>query len=101
MKERNIEKVKTELFFFLLTYFVLTEIFFFFRATPWHMEAPRLEVELEVQLPAYTIATAVQHPSRIFNLHHISWGQCQIFNPLREAKNGICVLMDASWACYR
>ena len=33
--------------------------FFLFRAALWHMEVPRLGVELELQLPAYTIATAM------------------------------------------
>ena len=28
-----------------------------------HMEVPRLGVELELQLPAYAIATATQEPS--------------------------------------
>ena len=31
----------------------------------WHVEVPRLGVEWELQLPAYTTATATQHPSRI------------------------------------
>ena len=33
------------------------------------MEAPRLGVESELQLPAYTTATAVPDPSHVFNLH--------------------------------
>ena len=28
----------------------------------WHMEVPRLGVESELQLPAYTTATAMQDP---------------------------------------
>lgn len=28
----------------------------YFRAAPWHMEIPRLEVELDLQLPPYTTA---------------------------------------------
>ena len=35
------------------------------------MEVPRLGVELELQLLAYTAATAVQDLSRICDLHHI------------------------------
>ena len=31
----------------------------------WHMEVPRLEVRSELQLPAYTTATAMVNPSRI------------------------------------
>ena len=31
---------------------------FLFRATPWHREVPRLGVDLDLQLLAYTTATA-------------------------------------------
>ena len=34
--------------------------FFFFWPHPWHMEVPRLGVELELQLPTYATATAMQ-----------------------------------------
>ena len=43
------------------------------------MEVPRLEVELELTLPAYAIATATQDLSHICDLHH-SLQQSQIFN---------------------
>ena len=36
--------------------------FFLFTAAPWHMEIPRLGMELELQLPAYTTATAMRSP---------------------------------------
>ena len=49
------------------------------------MEVPRLEVQLELQLPAYSTATAVLHLSCICDLHHSSQ-QCQILNPLSEAR---------------
>ena len=45
------------------------------------MAVPRLGVELELQLLAYTIDTATQDPSRVCNLHHNSW-QHHILNPL-------------------
>ena len=32
---------------------------------PWHMEVPRLGVELELQLPAYTTATATPDLSHV------------------------------------
>ena len=48
-----------------------------------HMELPRLGVQLELQLPAYSTATAMQDLSRICNLQHSSW-QHRILNPLRE-----------------
>ena len=53
---------------------------------PWNMEVPRLGVELELQLPTYTSATAIGDPSLVCNLHHSSW-QCRILNPLSEARN--------------
>ena len=49
-------------------------ISFFFLALflgphPWHMVVPRLGIESELQLLAYTMATAAQDPSHICNLH--------------------------------
>ena len=64
-----------------------------------HMEGPRLGVELRLQLPAYTTATAMQDLSRIYSLHHSSWW-CWILNPLRKARDRTCVLMDTSRVCY-
>ena len=51
------------------------------------MEVPRLGVESELQMPAYTTATvtAMQDLSRVCDLHHSSW-QCWILNPLSEAR---------------
>ena len=64
------------------------------------MEVSRLGVESELQLPAYTTATAMQDPSRICELHHISQ-QRQILNSLSEAKDGTRILIETmlgSWA---
>ena len=61
----------------------------------WHMEVPRLGVELELQLLAYAAAAAMPDPSRVCNLHHSS-EQLQIFNPLSEARDRICNLMVPS-----
>jgi len=61
----------------------------------WHMEVPRLGVKLELQLPAYFTGTAMPDLSHIYNLHH-SLQQRQILNPLSEARDPTCVLMDAS-----
>ena len=44
------------------------------------MEVPRLRVELELQLAAYTAATATQDLSLFCNLNHSSW-QHWILNP--------------------
>ena len=56
------------------------------------MEVPRLGVELELQLPAYTTAT---DPSRVCDLHHSSW-QRWILNPLSEARDWTHHLMVPS-----
>ena len=61
----------------------------------WQMEVPRLGVESELQVPAYTTATAMQDPSHVYNLHHRS-GECRIPDSLIEAKDRTCILMDAS-----
>ena len=38
----------------------------------WHMKVSRLGIESELQLLAYTIATAVRDPSHVWGLHHSS-----------------------------
>ena len=63
---------------------------------PMHMEVPRLGAELELQLPAYSTTTAMPDLSCICDLRHSSW-QCQILNPLREARDRTPILMDTSW----
>ena len=59
----------------------------------WRMETPRLGVKLDLQLPAYTTATAVRDLSCVCDLHPSSQ-QCQILNPLSEARDRTCILMD-------
>ena len=62
--------------------------FFFAFSGPhiWHTEVPKLGVESELKLPAYTTATASRDPSHVCNLHHGS-RQCQILNSLIEARD--------------
>ena len=57
-------------------------------------------MELELQLPAYSTATATRDPSLICNLHHSSW-QCWILNPLSEARNRTLNLMVPNGICFR
>ena len=79
-----------------------TRTFFFFAILglyPWHMEVPRLGVESELQLPAYTTATAAQDLSCICNLHRSS-RQLGILDPLSEARDRTRVLMDPHWVHY-
>ena len=59
------------------------------------MEVPRLGVELELQLLAYTTATAMWDPSCICDLYLSSW-QSQILNSLSEARDQTHILMDTS-----
>ena len=77
------------------THFLFLFFFCFLGPHLQHMEVPRLGVESELQLPAYTTATAMQDPRRLCYLHHSS-RQCQVLNPPSEAKDRTCVLMDAS-----
>ena len=51
-----------------------------------HMEVPRLGVESELQLPAYTTATATWDLSCMCDLHHSSW-PCWVLIPLSEARD--------------
>ena len=65
----------------------------------WHMDVRRLGVELELQLPASTTATATPHLSRICDLQHSSW-QRWILDPLSEARDRTSILMDTSQICF-
>ena len=86
------------LFFFCL--------FVCFRGSPWaYRSSPSSQARgsnrsyscrPELQLPAYATATAMRDPSCICNLHHSS-GQCQILNPLSEAR----VEPTSSWILVR
>ena len=59
------------------------------------MEVPRLGIKSELQPPAYTTAIATQDPSHVCDLY-LSLGQCWILNPVSEARDWTCVLMDTS-----
>ena len=50
------------------------------------MAVPRLGVELELQLLAYTTATAMLDPSHVCDLHHSSW-QFWILNQMSGARD--------------
>ena len=64
-----------------------------------HMEVPWLGVESELQLPAYTTATAMPDPNHVWDLHQSS-RQCWILNPPNKARDWTHILMDTSQAPY-
>ena len=74
-------------FFFIFFYFLWPHL--------WHVEIPRLGVELEPQLLATATVIAMPDPSLVCSLHHNSW-QCQILNQLSKARDRTYVLIDAS-----
>ena len=51
-------------------YFPWDFFFFFQTAVPWAYGSSRLGVKLELQLPAYTTATATPNLSHVCDLHH-------------------------------
>ena len=61
----------------------------------WHIAVPRLGVQSQLWLLAYSTATAMQDPSQICNLHHRSL-QHQNLSPLREARDQTHNLMVPS-----
>ena len=72
--------------------------FFFFVFLGLHsqlMDVPRLRVDLGRVPLALTPAHAMQDPSCVCGLHHGSW-QRWILNPLSDARDQICILMDTS-----
>ena len=93
---------QSSLTFNMLPYYFLYILIFF---SPFlvlhlqHMEVPRLGIKLELQLPAYTKATATWDLSQVCNLHH-SAQRHGIPDPLSKAKDQTWILMGASRACY-
>ena len=79
---------------------ILSFFFVFLGPHPLHMEVPRLGVELELQLPAYTTATAMCDPRHVCDLHHSSWQHWNL-NPPSEARDQTLVIMGTSWVRYR
>ena len=80
---------------------LLILFFIFLGPHSWHMEVPRLgvELELQLQLQAYTTATATPNLSHICNLYHRSQ-QHWILNPLSKARDQTHILLDTSGVHY-
>ena len=83
------------MYFLFSFYFSFLFFLVFLGLYPWHTEVPRLGVTSELQLPAYTTATAKWDLSCVCDLNQRSW-QCLILNPLSKARDWTSVLMDAS-----
>ena len=60
------------------------------------MEVARLGVKVVLQVLAYATATAMQDLSHVCDLQH-NVQQHQMPNPLSEARDPTCILMDTSW----
>ena len=83
---------------FILSFVFIIIVFCFLGLHPQHMKVPRLGVQLELQLPTYTTATATPDPSLVFDLYHSS-RQRWMLNPLSKARDRTRVLMDTSRVC--
>ena len=69
--------------------------YYYFFLWFWHMEVPRPQVALELQLPAYTMATVTLDLSHICDLRR-SLQQCLFLNLWSKARDWSCVLIDTS-----
>ena len=85
----------------LLNYSSYLTFIFFLGLSIWHMEVPRLGVELELQFPGCTTATATHNLSHVCEpcLHHSSQRH-QKRNALSEARDRTHILMVISGVHY-
>ena len=74
--------------------------FCLFWATPMAYEGSQARGLIGAIAAGLHLATAMPDPSHVCDLHQSSQ-QCQILNPLSEARDRTCVLMDASRIRYR
>ena len=72
---------------------------FFIELHHQHLEVPRLEVKLELQLPGYAIATAKSDPRHLCDLYHSS-RQRRLPYPLSKAGDWTYLPMDTRWICF-
>ena len=82
--EKKIGSVDTDNYSFFVCFLVFLGLYL------RHMEVSRLGVELELQLPAHTTATALWDSSLVYDL-------CQILNPRSKARDQTRILMDTGW----
>ena len=85
--------------FSVFCFFVFCFFFVFLGQHPWHMEVPKLGFPIRAAAAGlHARTTATQDPSHVCDLHYSSL-QHQILNPLSEARNQTCILVDPSWVC--
>ena len=84
--------MKKSLFIFNWEKYLRT-FFFLCMVAPVANGSSRAGVELELQMPAYTTATATQDSSCICDLC-CSSQPCWIFNPVIEARDQTCIFTD-------
>ena len=72
--------------------------FLLFRATPAAYGDSEARGRIGAVAAGYATTTPPD-PSHLCDLHHSSW-QCRALNPLSEARDQTCVLMDASPVCF-
>ena len=66
--------------------------FFLITAALWHVKVPRIWVKWEMQLrPPPNHSNT--NPSLLCDLHRSLW-QCQLLNPLSQARDQTCILRD-------
>ena len=85
--------------FSIYLFVYLFTLLFLLGAEPTAYESSQATVPKELQPPAYTTATAMGDLNCIHDLYHSS-GQCQIPDPLNEARDDTGVFMDARHVCY-
>ena len=76
--------------FTLIIYFFLFIKSFFLHIHLWHMEVPRLEIKLELQLQAYATAQILSHICNLCSSLHQLW----ILNILGEARDWTCIFTE-------
>ena len=75
--------------------FLFSFCFLLFRAAPVAYGGSQAKGPSELQLPAYATAIATLDLSHVFNPYHRSQ-QCQIPDPLSEARDRTRILMDTT-----
>ena len=82
----------------VFVFLVLGFFFLLFRATPAAYGDSEARGRIGAVAAGYATTTPPD-PSHLCDLYHRSW-QCRVLNPLSEARDQTCVLMDTSPVCF-